>query len=167
MVVDSQVRRACEAMLRALDLPVPFTVDAFCVNLGSDRGRSVRLRTIPADVDAPCGLWVSTSDADYVFHQTATSLLHQEHIILHELAHMIFDHTRGGDAGEELRRELLPDLDPDVVSRVLARTSYDSLQEQEAETLADLIGAQVHRIPSTSGEQGTFARARDVFGPAS
>jgi hypothetical protein len=108
VVVDGQVRRACETVLHALDVPVPFTVDAFCVNLGSDRGRPVRLRRIPAGVDAPCGLWVSTGDADYVFHQTGTSPLHQEHIILHELAHMIFDHARGGDSGEGLRRELLP-----------------------------------------------------------
>jgi hypothetical protein len=164
-VVDTQVRRTCETMLLALDLPVPFTVDAFCVNLGSARGRPVRLRAIPVEVDAPCGLWVSTDEADYVFHQAGTSPLHQEHIILHELAHMIFDHTRGGDSSDDLRRELFPDLDPDVVSRVLARTSYDSLQEQQAETLADLIGAQAHRIPSSSPEQGTFARARDIFGP--
>jgi hypothetical protein len=167
VVVDSQIRRTCETVLHALELPVPFTIDAFCVNLGRDRGRPVRLRTIPADVDTPCGLWVSTGDGDYVFHQTATSPLHQEHIILHELAHMIFDHTRAGDSSEDLRRELLPDLDPKVVGRVLARTSYDSLQEQEAETLADLIGAQAHRTSSTSRGKGRFARAREVFGPAS
>lgn len=166
-MVPSQIRQTCESVLQRLTLPDPFTVDAFCEGLACDRGRPVKLRPIPSDVEAPCGLWVSTGDADFVFHATATSPLHQEHIILHELGHMIFDHIRGAEAGEDLRLDLLPALDPDVVGRVLARTSYSSVQEQEAETLADLIGTHAHRTQSSLGEADTFARARDVFGPPS
>ncbi|MGH6918749.1 MAG: hypothetical protein ACREJ0_13725, partial [Geminicoccaceae bacterium] len=120
-----QVRQKCEAKLRSLALPRPFTIDAFCDALARDRGRPVRLVPMPSGVDTPCGLWLSTAEADYVFHQVATSPLHQEHIVLHELAHMIFDHAaiRGP---EEPRARLLPALDPDMVAAILARTSYTS-----------------------------------------
>jgi hypothetical protein len=120
---------------------------------------------MPSGADTPCGLWLSTAEADYVFHQVATSPLHQEHIILHELAHMIFDHAAIRGPTEELRTRLLPALDPEMVATILARTSYTSEQEQEAETLADLIGGRARRRQVPPGSDNTFTRAIDVFGP--
>ena len=54
---------------------------------------------------APCGLWISVPAADYVFYDPDTSRLHAEHIILHELAHMLSGHSnalapRGPGASE-------------------------------------------------------------------
>ena len=105
-----QVRRKCEEKLHSLAVPRPFTVDAFCKELAAARGRPVRLVPMPSGIDTPCGLWLSTPDADFVFHQVATSPLHQEHIILHELAHMIFDHAAIREPTEGLRERLLPAL---------------------------------------------------------
>jgi hypothetical protein len=120
---------------------------------------------MPSGVDTPCGLWLSTPKADYVFHQVATSPLHQEHIILHELSHMIFDHAAVREPAEGPRTRLLPALDPDMVATILARTSYTSEQEQEAETLADLIGGRAQRRRVSPQSDDTFTRAVDVFGP--
>lgn len=160
------VRRRCEEALHALDLPRPFTLEALCGSLEADRGRPLRLLPLPIDSASPCGLWVSTNEADYVFHQTVTSGLHQEHIVLHELAHMILGHDVAHEAAEDLRTELVPKLDPNVVASVLARTSYSSAQEQEAETLADLIGSHAVRRRVQAGADETFARLRDVLDPA-
>ena len=100
-----------------------------------------------------------------MFHQVATSPLHQEHIILHELAHMIFDHEIVRARPETLRTRLLPNLDPRVVAAVLARGQYSDEQEQEAEMLAGLIGTHARRAAPPLDGDPTFARAMDVFGP--
>lgn len=159
------MRQKCEAKLRALTLPRPFALDSFCEMLARRRGRPLRLLPMPGVNAAPCGLWVSTDETDYVFHQVATTPLHQEHIILHELAHMIFDHAALREPAERVQSRLLPGLDPEMVATVLARTAYTTEQELEAETLADLIGGRAQRRLVPSGADQTFVRARDVLGP--
>lgn len=160
------VRKSCEAKLRTLSLPRPFSLNAFCTALVRCRGRPLRLLPIPGNETGPCGLWISTSDADYIFHQVATSPLHQEHIILHELAHMLFDHTAVRESAPGMQSRLLPGLDPEMVSAVLSRSAYTTEQELEAEILADLIGGRAHRSAVPAGADQTFIRVLDVLGPA-
>lgn len=159
------VRQRCEAKLRTLSLPRPFTLEAFCSNLVHMRRRPLRLLPIPDDAVGPCGLWVAAPSMDYVFHQVATSPLHQEHIVLHELAHMVLDHATVGDATTRLQDRLLPDLDPTMVATVLGRSIYTTYQELEAETLADLIGGRAQRSSVPMGADQTFVRVLDVLGP--
>jgi hypothetical protein len=98
-------------------------------------------------------------------HQTVTSRLHQEHIVLHELAHIIFDHKALRSAADV--QALLPDLDPQMVTTVLARSPYTSEQEQQAEVLADLIAVRARRRHVPVAECVPWiGRAVDVFGPA-
>src|SRR5690606_10928501 len=130
-----------------------------------ERGRPIRLIPLPETAGSPCGLWVSTADVDWVFHQVATSPLHQEHIVLHELAHMIFDHESIRARPEDLCARLLPNLDPQVVADVLARGQYSDEQEQEAEMLAGLIATHARR-QTPPPQDPTFARAVGVFGPS-
>jgi len=151
-------------MLRTIELPDPFTIDAFRTALSRERGRPIRLASMPDGAESPCGVWISTADADWVFHKVTTSSLHQEHIILHELAHMIFDHKTVRGSPEDLHARLLPDLDPQVVASTLARMSYSSEQEQQAEMLAGLIGTRAHRQARPDADPH-FARAVDLFGP--
>jgi hypothetical protein len=151
-------------MLRTLTLPRPFTLDAFRDGLACDRGRPLRLVPMPASAPGLCGLWISTDHADYVVHHVATSPLHQEHIILHELAHMIFDNVTVRGTTDELAARFFPALDARKVAVVLGRTSYTTEQEQEAEVLADLIGGQARRRQPAAGECQTLTRAFDVFG---
>jgi hypothetical protein len=158
-----KVRHKCEEKLRDLTLPDPFTLDAFCDQLATDRGRPLHLMPIRASQSAACGLWISTDHADYVVHQVATSPLHREHIVLHELAHMIFDHAAVRGSANELAARFFPALDPRTVAAALGRTSYTSEQEQEAEMLAGLIGVHARR-PTQRDADPTFARAMDLFG---
>jgi hypothetical protein len=105
--------------------------------------------------DAPCGLWVGTDRADHVFYDPGTSPLHAEHIVLHELAHILSGH---GAAGAGLAR-LFPDLDPATVREVLGRAGYTSAQEREAEMMASLIRGRSAPPPRT-----TLGRVADAFG---
>ncbi|AYY13001.1 hypothetical protein EF847_10100 [Actinobacteria bacterium YIM 96077] len=161
-----RIRQACDEQLHRLVLPEPFTIDAFCSTLARERGKPIRLMPMPDGADSPCGMWLATADTDWVFHQSATSQLHQEHIVLHELAHMIFGHTTKQDRSERLQTSLLPDLDPGMIASMLARASYTSVEERQAEMLAGLIGAQVRRRDHMDAERDV-ARAADVFEPES
>lgn len=135
----------CRARLAELDLPRPFDVRTLCEDLGRRRGRPVELVEMTLPVDAPSGLWLSTGQRDYIVYEQATSPLHQEHIILHELSHMLCGHTRASTLGEEHASRLFPRLDPGLVRRALGRAGYLSEEEQEAEMLASMILRRAER----------------------
>lgn len=129
-----------------------------CTRLSKQRGKPIQLIAYPFEIPGPFGLWLATPSADYLLYQAETTKLHQEHIIAHELGHLLAAH-QSDDDDDEIWQELMPDIPPDIIRRALRRTSYDSDQEREAETVATLLleaAAVVQSItmPSTS------ARAR-------
>lgn len=139
------VRRRCEARLRELALPDPFDLAELIRMVSAERGRPLHVRGIPgpATRERPCGLWIATADDDWVFVDQDTSPLHRQHIVLHELAHMLCRHSAADLPENNLISRLFPDLSPDMVRTVLNRTGYGSVCEREAETLASLILARV------------------------
>jgi hypothetical protein len=84
-------------------------------------------------------MWMATRDVDYICYEADTSSLHQEHIILHELGHLLCDHPSASAAPEDLLRLLMPTLDLAMVRRVLGRTAYSDPQERQAELFAMLV----------------------------
>lgn len=72
------IRQRCEATLQEVNLPSPFTVSAFCDVVSERRGRRICL-TPKENRLGPCGLWLAMDDADYVFYEKDTSLVHREH----------------------------------------------------------------------------------------
>jgi hypothetical protein len=144
------LRRRCEQRLRHTRIPSPFDLDAFCGEVAARRGRPLIRRPVPGlSADAPCGLWIGTDTTDHVFYDPGTSPLHAEHIVLHELAHILSGHEGSGGA---LAR-LFPDLDPATVRRVLGRVSYTSAQEREAEMMASLIRGRSAQPPRTTTDR--------------
>ncbi|WP_237773300.1 MULTISPECIES: hypothetical protein [Streptomyces] len=109
-----------------------------CERLGEHRGHPVRLMPYALPVAGPSGLWIATAQADYIVYQRETSKAHQDHIIMHEVGHILGDH-RHPDGQDGVSRALLPSLSADVVTRALGRTSYDEEQEREAEMTATII----------------------------
>ena len=167
------LRRRCERRLRGIRIPNPFDLDAFCAEVEARRGRPLLRRSVPGlSSGAPCGLWIGTDEADHVFYDPGTSPLHAEHIVLHEVAHILMGHAlrRPGlgrlapsepepePGGGGLAR-LFPDLDPATVTRVLGRVSYTTAQEREAEMMASLIRGRFGRPSRT-----TLGRVADAFG---
>jgi hypothetical protein len=135
----------CRARLDELDLPRPFDVRTLCADLGRRRGRPVELVEMALPAGAPSGLWLSTGQRDYIVYEQATSPLHQEHIILHEVSHLLCGHTGGSMLSEEHISHLFPQLDPGMIRRVLGRAGYSSEEEQEAEMLASMILRRAER----------------------
>jgi hypothetical protein len=132
------LRRRHAALLRDLPTPVPFDVRELCRQVAARRGRPMRLVPLSGLGDV-CGLWIATDTTDLIFHESGTTPPHQEHIILHELAHVLCDHYPVSLSAAERARVLFPNLDPEVVRRVLGRAGYSSEEEREAELLASLI----------------------------
>jgi len=145
----NRLRRRCEAKLQALglELPVPFDIEVFCQALGARRGRRIVLG--PVDTwTGPCGLWVATDTTDYFLYERATSRLHQDLIVLHEVGHLVCEHRSAELLDGEMAGVL--GFDPELVTRVLGRMSYSSQEEQEAEVLASLVLMRAVRDPLPS-----------------
>ena len=173
----SRLRRRCERRLENIAIPKPFDLDIFCAAMATHRGRPLTLRPMPGlSAGAPCGLWISVESADYVFYDPETSQLHAEHIVLHELSHMLSGHTTGLNAGPDAKgsggrsgsassgiSRLVPDLDPRTIDTILGRVSYTTTQEREAEMLASLIRAR-SAFGATGRRSGdTLGRVADVL----
>src|SRR5580658_71221 len=136
LCVSAKARYA--TIVRGLDLPVPFDLGQFVVGLERQRERPIRLRPFRSGPGCPCGLWIGTADADYVYHEAGTTSFHATHIAVHELAHMLLGH-RHGEAWEWLIGILAPDVDQTLIQLILGRGAYSTAEEREAETLASLI----------------------------
>lgn len=134
----------CRARLAEQDLPQPFDVKTLCARVGERRQRPIILLGLKLPADAPHGLWIRSGERDYIIYERATSPLHQEHIILHELAHLLCGHV-GSSLSNEHARRLFPTLDPALVERILARSAYSDMEEREAEVLAYVILREADR----------------------
>lgn len=165
----SRLRRRCERRLENIPIPSPFDLDIFCAVMARHRGRTLTLHPMPGlSAGAPCGLWFAVPTADYVFYDPDTSQLHAEHIVLHELSHMLSGHTTNVQAGAEVSggtlQQLAPDLDPRTITTMLGRAGYTTAQEQEAEMLASLIRARsAAGPPPQHGPGDALGRVADVL----
>ncbi|GAA4532565.1 hypothetical protein [Amycolatopsis samaneae] len=133
------LRRQCRRLLRELDIQAPLDVRALCDRLARHRGRPIKLVDYPLPVPGEFGVWFASDTTDYVLYQRETTKTHQDHIILHEVGHIIAGHS-SDETDDALLQRLYPDIAPDVVRRaLLRRTHYDADQEREAETVATII----------------------------
>lgn len=144
--------RQCLETVDAQVLPQPFDAATFIGMLAESRGRPIDLFPVSCRPDIPCGLLITTDRADCILYAADTSPLHQQHILLHEAAHIICGHVETAPAAAT--GVLLPHLPPALVRRVLGRTVYTEPQEREAELVASLILTRVTH------------RARARFAPA-
>ncbi|MFF3554629.1 hypothetical protein ACFYXL_14610 [Streptomyces tsukubensis] len=108
-----------------------------CDAISRSRGRRIELRAFALPSPGPLGLWCETPTADLIVFQKETTPLHQDHIVLHEVGHILADHPGPGLSSQ--LATALPGLKPAAVHRVLQRCSYDSDQEREAELVATII----------------------------
>ncbi len=157
-----RLRQRCEARQRALALPTPFDVDAFCTDLAARRCRPIVLFPLRRAGDVT-GLWIGLSSVDLIAYAAGTSALHQEHIILHELSHLLCGHQPALadvdiDAFSFLGGEIdLQDVEIGARQHVLYRVGYTTEEEQEAEMLASLI--LEHAVHTRTGMAMPSSRA--------
>ena len=125
-------------LLRSLEIDVPLDVEDLCRRLGARRGRPIELVPYALPVPGPFGLWLATTHADLILYQEETTRGHQEHIVLHEIGHIISQH-QGDEGDDDIWRDLVPSIPPSAIKRALRRTGYDQRHEHEAELVATVI----------------------------
>lgn len=151
-----RLRGRCEKRILDLALPTPCDVATLCRTLEDGRNRPIVLVPLPMPASYPCGMWVAAEVEDLIFYDTNTTSAHQEHIIMHELGHIICGHHGVGVPDDTNSKLLFPNLDPDIVRDMLMRTTYDDVQEQEAEIVAHLLAERVdHSLRPADQESAT------------
>lgn len=165
-------RDRCTRLLRDLRFRRQFTLADFVDHVERRRGRVIEL--VPSDLDGtgPCGLMLATEEKDLVLFPQSASPLHQEHIIMHEIGHLLLDHAGDAAVDDEdveldVLQRLVPDLPPELIRRLLGRSSYHEQHELEAEVFATMLLARARRSghhPAWPGDESSN-RLSSVFDP--
>lgn len=163
---SQHLRRQCGRLLQELELSRSFSVETLCTRLATYRGRPLHVQALPgvASLTGPCGIWLETVTDDFVFYESNTSRLHQDHIVLHEIGHMLRQHTATDLFPDSVFEGLFPDLDRDMVTRMLGRSSYSSWQEREAEAVAGILREASELGGDSRGDINFADRAASAFG---
>jgi hypothetical protein len=123
-----------------------FTIDQFVKWVGDTKGRQIH--RIPWDMPAAMfGAWLSDEDEprEYIFYRREVPPVHQIHIQLHELAHLLLGHPTLRINRERIAASLRGQRTLPFAEYALHRSTTRSDVEAEAETLASLIQEQVIR----------------------
>ena len=155
-------------IVKRLPIPNPWNREAFVAQIARLRRRPIEL--VPVDtstlLDGPCGLWLRRDADDLLLYTTGTSDYHRDHIVCHEIGHMVLGHSQAlsyradHDDSTEIR-SILPDIDPATVQEVLARSAYSDDQEREAEAFANqVMVAANERTMARSVLRSVFLRGR-------
>lgn len=130
--MSAQIEMPIEIVTAVEQLPMlrSFNLKRFVSAVSDRRAKPIELVEAPMGGSAPCGWLVRTREVDYVCYPTNTSCLHQLHIVLHEIGHLVLGHT-----GEAL---------------VPARTQCDKDIEWAAETFAMLAVRRIVNVPQVT-----------------
>ncbi|ALG10841.1 hypothetical protein [Kibdelosporangium phytohabitans] len=136
-------------------LPRPWRIEELCAALARRRGRPLLLHEL--DLAAlPFGLWYFDGERDHIISRAGTTGYHRDHIILHELCHMLAGHNTapGPAAGDGLAAQVIA---------AAVTNPHTNAQEELAEAFATIVLKQARkRPPGGDFEQ----RASAVFGAA-
>jgi hypothetical protein len=140
------VRDRMRALLAEIDYDFSrFSMEGFTAWLEARRGRKILFvpRPLPPTL---FGAWMAGDDCDYIFYEANTLPIHQAHIQLHEMAHMLCGHPALMISSQQARillRQAHPN--PSLYESLLLRSVRPDEMELEAETLTALIQEQVLR----------------------
>ncbi|QUQ70188.1 hypothetical protein [Kutzneria sp. CA-103260] len=157
-----KLRNECEGILDGVPLPNPFSVEALCRAISEMRGRRLYLHVLTGQSGqgAACGAWIATEKADHIFYEPQTSEYHRDHIILHEIGHMLCGHDSPGARGGFNPDSLNGVLDINTAKKFLFRTDYTTREEQGAEMVATLIRERARTLlPAPTEPQDRWLRS--------
>jgi hypothetical protein len=154
--------------LAGFDIPVPFDMTMLCAALADRRHRAIDFVPVGFGSTQISGLWVAGKHTDLIFYERDTTPLHQQHIQLHEIGHMLSDHPHATGPDTGWMAQLMPLLDVARLDALMARNGYDSDHEVDAEWFAREMGARARLVPRprrpSPGLHDALARALRAFG---
>ncbi|MEU4472421.1 hypothetical protein [Micromonospora sp. NPDC023888] len=134
---EQQIRR-CDEVLHSLAMPATFTVGDVCAELQRVRGRPLVVtvvRTRRADARA---MWCRGATTDHILVGSAPPRLHLDHLVLHGIGHMVFDHIGRPAVGRDISNALHA-ADMARLRRNLKRVVYTQPEEHQAEVFATRV----------------------------
>jgi len=155
--------RTCESRFTEWELDRAFDITGLVEHLSRRRNRLVHLVPAPMGAARPSGIWLRLHAMDVIVYEAETSRTHQEHIVAHELAHILCGHTSAAPVADEDSRLIFPDLDPRLVRDMLRRAEYDDGHELEAEVMASAILRRMNARPPEHAAAGDSPETRAVL----
>ena len=134
-----------KALLDELDYDFSsFTLEGFADWLAQRRRRQIVFvpKSMPASIS---GAWVKGHDKDYIFYEMDTPIVHQAHIQLHEMSHMLCGHPTV-EVGPQQTQALLRHtgrIDSQALEHLLQRSVHSGQAEEEAESLTLFVQERV------------------------
>ncbi|MEU0795284.1 hypothetical protein ABZ342_34915 [Amycolatopsis sp. NPDC005961] len=134
---------ACRRYVRSLRLETYASAYELCDQMSSMRNRPINVVEWPLPIPGPMGVWIARERDDVVVVQEAATGNHRDHIVLHELAHILCEHEGVPLPGSG--PAFLPTFEDcdENASLVRFRSAYDSSAEREAELLATAFAEQL------------------------
>ncbi len=167
----TELNEQFQELIRVIPIPYPWDAVAYVDRVAEFRGRPITLCAIePGSLSGTgcgtgSGVWIARQHDDVIMYGADTAW-HADHIIAHELGHMLLGHGHDGaeaspDTSDLPLRELMPSLSAEAIMSVLRRRDYSTERERDAETFADMLLVEAtlpRRRPSPF--RSTFFRAR-------
>jgi hypothetical protein len=165
----ARCQQRVDNLLQHTGIPNPWDINQFLDRLERHRGRDIDLCAISWTAGDSCGAWQQREDHDVIAYAENTSGFHQDHIILHEIGHMISEHCGRCVLSEDEAQRIAPDLAPAAFAHLLDRSTGEA-EEHEAEMIASLIHQRVRVrpqlavdvLPTTATQR--LARVEYIFG---
>jgi hypothetical protein len=132
--VHDQEAAEIDAAVQRLPIPRPFTMGGLAEAVSEREGRPVKLIGEQLGGTAPCGWLIRTKEVDYVCYPTNTSRLHQLHIVLHEIGHLVLRH-------------------PAAALSTFGQPPADPAAERAAEMFATSAARRIWRVQQTRDEE--------------
>lgn len=132
--------RLVETRLDDLDWPVPFDLDGLLGQISAARGKRITLYPAPLPRDGAAGLVIERERDLVIVFDERLPPLQQEHVIMHEAAHVLFEHR--GTSLKDLTDEEMTEVDPELAEsaqRLVKRDGYSAFEEKVAEIAAALM----------------------------
>lgn len=134
-------------------IPEPWDMMAFLDRVARWRRRSIKVIGRDGDYwatgengDYLSGLCIWLDRVDVILYRTDGGPLAAQHIIAHELAHLLAGHALSGDMSDCLEsHDPIATPTREVLERSCARSRFDDPDERFAEAFADLLLTSVSR----------------------
>lgn len=161
-MTDEQREAEVDALIARLpELPVPWDIAELCERLAVLRGRPVIVREM--DIPAlPFAFWRGTDSADFIVHRTGMTGYYRDHVILHEVCHMLAGHNVTETGGTQADSRTDEDINEQLLEQA-AHNPHTTEQEELAERFATTVlrlAKQARPAPKSEFEQ----RAASMFG---
>ncbi|MCZ7373520.1 hypothetical protein [Micromonospora sp. WMMC250] len=113
-------------------------MDEFCTELERARGRPLVVTAVRTRQTAARAMWCRGATTDHILIVSALPRLHRDHLVLHGIGHMVFDHV-GSPAVDRNIRKALHSADMTSPRRDLKRVVYTHREEHQAEVFATRV----------------------------